>query len=64
MYLDHDGGGVGVEELVVDLEQEFLVPCRVCIAVLIDPCQQFAFWVKPCDRVGVHDLGYWLEVLC
>lgn len=36
--LDEGGGGVGVEELVVDAEEKPVVPFRVVVAFWIDAC--------------------------
>ncbi|KAL2348078.1 hypothetical protein Fmac_002078 [Flemingia macrophylla] len=61
--VDGDGGGVGVEEVVVDAEDELVVPCGVCAALRVDSCGEFHVRVDPGDSVGVHVAGHWGEVL-
>lgn len=63
VYLDHDSGVFFVEELVVDAEQEFLVPPGIGVAVSVDTCQQSALRVEPRDGVRLHRLGQRLQVL-
>ena len=54
---DDYGGCVGVEELFVDSEYEFVVPGWVRSAVVVNACGEFAFGVDPCHGVCLHLAG-------
>lgn len=61
--LDHEGGGVGPEEVVVDAEDELVVPGRVGAAVSVDAGRQLAPGVRPRHSVGLHAPRYRVQVL-
>lgn len=52
--LDHDGGGVGVEKLFVDAEDELVIPSWVGVALRVDACGELPVRVNPGDSVGTH----------
>ncbi|KAF7805223.1 cysteine-rich repeat secretory protein 11-like [Senna tora] len=47
--LDHDGGVFGIEEVFVDTEDELLVPCGVCVTVLVNLGAEFARLMSSTD---------------
>lgn len=61
--LDHDLRRVVLEELVVDSEDELLVPRRVGVAVLVDTCRQLALRVHPRDGERPHGFGRRVKIL-
>lgn len=61
--LDHQARRVRSEELIINTEHEFIVPCGVVAAVGVDPGGELPVWVDPCDGVGTHGAGDGGEVL-
>lgn len=61
--LDHDGGRVGLEELIIDPEDELVVPRGVVVAIGVDPGGELAVQVDPCDRIRSHRAADLFEVL-
>ena len=55
--VDHDGGGVGPEEFIVDPEDELVVPGGVVMAGGVDAGGEFTLWVDPGDGVSPHGTG-------
>lgn len=61
---NHDGGGVAVEEFVVDPENELVVPSRIGVALAVDTCRKFPLLMNPSHRVGPHfATTYGLQIL-
>lgn len=52
--VDHDGGGVGPEEFIVDPEDELVVPGGTVVAGGVDAGGEFAIGMDPSDRVSAH----------
>nr|GME13007.1 hypothetical protein CEY00_Acc25353 [Ipomoea batatas] len=61
--LDLDGGGVALEELVVDAEHEFIVPRGVVAAVVVHGGGESAGRVEAHGGVRLHFLGHGFQVL-
>ena len=51
---DHDGGGIGAEKILVDPEDELVVPCGVVMAMSVDPGRKLPVWVDPRHGVSPH----------
>lgn len=51
---DVDGGGLGVEKLIVNTERELVIPGGVAVALIVDPGCAFAVRVDPCEGVGAE----------
>ena len=51
---DHDSRRVTMEELVIDTENELVVPCWVGVALGVDTGRELAFLMDPSHRVGSH----------
>jgi len=62
--LNHDCGGVGVEERVVDAEDELVVPGGVVISLRVHPGRKFPVLMDPRHSVRPHGTRYICEVLC
>ena len=60
---DLDGEGGGVEEVVVDREDEAIVPGGVCAAAVIDGGGEFVVRVDPRHRICAEEFGDGGQVL-
>ena len=61
--LDHDDGVVGIEEAVLDAEDELLVPGGIGVAFLVHLGGQFALRVEPRHRVAPNGFRHLGQVL-
>lgn len=61
--LDHDGGGVLPEKLLLHTEHELIVPRRVVLPLLVHAGRQLPLGVHPRRRVCLHRLRHQLQIL-
>lgn len=62
--LDSNGRGVRAEEVLVDLEDEPVVPRGISLAVVVYTGGELPVGVDPGDGVGADGAGYMGKVLC
>lgn len=48
---------------MVEGEEEFVIPCGVGVAVMVDTGGEFVVRVEPCHRVGAEEFGNGWEIL-
>lgn len=61
--LDHDGGGIFPEKLLIHLENKFVIPRGIVVPLCIHARGELPGRVDPGPGVGAHLLGNGLQIL-